>query len=850
MRSSLLLVAALLLACGGAAEPPEPQGDGGDTPAVVPPLARHLAPDEVRAGVITDPSELIGGPKADGRVGDVKLYNQHVAFLIEGVRRTSGYRAWGGTPVDIDLVRPEGEPGRDLFSEVIPTWNLAILHPEVVEVVSDGADGLAHVRVTGHSGPFDWATHNKFVFFDLVPTSLAITYDYRLAPDDRVLELEVTVTNLADEVLELETPYLLSIHGDGVFPWAPGSGYDASYGAPLPYVGVAGRDLSYAVVSSADDLAMFIDYASISILTQEPWTLDAGASATRTYWFVVTEGGASGLDAARRALLEPESPVGAVSGAVILPETTTAEDAWVAAWQETDVVTMGPVAADGTFALELAPGEYELRAYAHDHAASEAVAVALAVGDEAEVVLSVPAAARVALTIDDGAGAPAAARVTFLRTSEPDTAPPTTVLPAGRLDWEPGVAALACVVDGAGDLLLPGDATYEVTASRGFTAGLDTTSLSVAAGEVASLALSVPELVDTAGFVAADLHLHAGGSWDSHIPPEARAREAVCEGLALPVLTDHSMAGGLGEVAAAAGVDDRIAGLPGQEVTSFIYGHFNAFPLAVDPEAPNRGAVYPLDKTPLEVFAAMRSQGGGGDRIIQVNHPRDALLGGYFEHVGFDPATGDVALPDEWTLDFDAIEVFNKSCSGPRNLATRADWVALTNLGHRKALSSGSDSHSEGVPLGMPRNFVQLELDAALSDTAAVIEAVRGRRMVVSCGPFVRFEASDGTPLGGLAGAASFEVEVQAPPWMAVDEVRLLEDGVVIETVAVEGGDDPIVRFSGQLTAAPAADAWYAVEVEGSGDLAPVSWYGHPYALTNPIEVDVDGDGQWAPPGL
>ncbi len=41
-------------------------------------LAVRLGSDEVRAGLVEDPEELIGGLKADGRIGDAKIYNSHV----------------------------------------------------------------------------------------------------------------------------------------------------------------------------------------------------------------------------------------------------------------------------------------------------------------------------------------------------------------------------------------------------------------------------------------------------------------------------------------------------------------------------------------------------------------------------------------------------------------------------------------------------------------------------------------------------------------------------------------------------------------------------------------------------
>jgi hypothetical protein len=46
----------------------------------------------------------------------------------------------------------------------------------------------------------------------------------------------------------------------------------------------------------------------------------------------------------------------------------------------------------------------------------------------------------------------------------------------------------------------------------------------------------------------------------------------------------------------------------------------------------------------------------------------------------------------------------------------------------------------------------------------------------------------------------------------------------------------------------PRADAWYVLEVVGSGGLWPLKPNETPYAMTNPIEIDQDGDGAWTPP--
>jgi hypothetical protein len=104
-------------------------------------------------------------------------------------------------------------------------------------------------------------------------------------------------------------------------------------------------------------------------------------------------------------------------------------------------------------------------------------------------------------------------------------------------------------------------------------------------------------------------------------------------------------------------------------------------------------------------------------------------------------------------------------------------------------------------------------------------------------------------------GEVAFSVVVEAPSWIGVEEVRLLENGQIIQTIAFDdphrGPDEtrPALRFDGVLTASPAQDSWYAVEVVGSGTLSPVELDDQPYALTNAIEVDQDGDGEWTPPG-
>lgn len=864
---------ALLVACasdppatggGGASE--GPAGDGAadvssDTPAGNvddPWLSGPPAEGETRAYVVADESKLLTGPKAEGRPGDILLENSRAAFLLEGLRTTGGYRHEGGWPSDVALRAEDGSLGEDRFGEMPFAWNLDVLVPDAIEVLDDGRDGgAARVRVTGATGRWDFAQSAVGFFFSLPPPDLSVTVDYTLEPDVPWLRLDIALGS-ADAV-EIDLAAVMAHFGDGAFMFTPGSGFSQGESAgPIPYYAAAGRGLAYGLVSAEDDLESLFTYSGVSILGLAPFAVPAGGEVSKTYWIGVSGDGVAGIAAMRRRLLDAGGPVRLVSGEVLVPESASLEEAWVAVRDlEGGVVATVPVRAGGAFTAEVEPGEYVAIAHAPGHAPSEAVGLDVTAADQA-ITLEVPASAVVSVSVSDlASGGPVPARVTFRRTgATPDGhAPPDVRLV--QKSWGGDTAAVAYVTGAEETVVLPAG-TYVATASRGFSYEIDVQDVTLAAGANAPLAFEIERVVDTTGWLSADFHVHAFRSPDSYVPYEIRARQAATEDLDLPILTEHVYIGDLTEAAGAAGVSEHLVTFPAQEVTTFSYGHFNAFPLLWKPEAPNLGAVWEHDRPAPALFEAIRAQ-GPGDEIIQVNHPTGASPGNYFGYVGLDAVNDTVEKPEEWSLDFDAVEVWNGRCLDPNNLKALADWTAMTNHGHKKTMASGSDTHSESSVPGTPRNWIQVDEATVREDPEDLVPPVRARRLFVSCGPFVRFEAvsSTGETLAGLGemtgvddeGNVRFHARVEAPSWMQVDEVRLIENGAVVDAVVVSGSADPVVRFDGSFDAKPAADAWYALEVVGSGSMAPVTWSGSPYARTNPIDVDAGGDGTWTPPG-
>lgn len=835
--------------------------DASDAPDAGPlDLTDPLGDDQARAGFVVAEAELIGGPKADGRIGDIKLYNSRIRVIIETSGRSAGgYRFWGGNIVDADVVRDPGEPGRDLFGEIGHSWNLGIFEPETVEIIEDGRvpGTAAHVRLTGRNGRFDWA--ESFVR-DIVSPSMVeveVTYDYILAPGDRHVQHAMTVRNVGADDANIDFPLVLSNHGDGLRQWNANQGFGVDMGA-VDAIRLTSRDVAYALQPMDTDFSVIFEYSNVVLTQQGPLFLTPGEEATRNYRFHVTDQADSGLTEGISA--DPRR-LGLLQGKVTLPDTADANTGYVTLLRNDRPITFAPLAADGTYAVFAPAGAYQAQAFVSQHAPSTAEAIQLDEGADATWDASIAAAAVLNVTVSTPGGDPVPARVMAI-VPEDDEATPSPYAPAAARvgsdgDWTWLSAGSGGKISGVGLAGLDGvtritvpAGRYRVVASRGFEYEID--EVEVTADGESAVELTIEKVVDTTGWVSSDFHIHALRSPDSDVDYPTRARQALTENLDVPMITEHVQIGSVQSVADALGFGAEVLSPSAQEVTTFQYGHFNAFPMLERPEEFNRGAVFPYDKTPAELFAAIRSQ-SDGDEIIQVNHPRGGGFGAYFSWAEYDASTGTAGNPG-WDMNWDAIEVFNGGCGGGSGAETFRDWVSFTNLGARKVLGSGGDSHRENDPIGLPRNWIHVDKAAVAADPQTLVAAVRARRVVVSCGPFVTVAASSGEGLGELAavaedGSVTFAVQVQAPGWIDLVEVRLLRNGDAVDAAQItqtSGG----VRWEGTFTDTPQDDAWYAVEVVGAGSILPVHKNGPPYAATNAIEVDADGDGEWTAPGL
>jgi hypothetical protein len=411
---------------------------------------------------------------------------------------------------------------------------------------------------------------------------------------------------------------------------------------------------------------------------------------------------------------------------------------------------------------------------------------------------------------------------------------------------------------------------YRVLAGHGPEYGVTEAEILVRPGETPPLAIDPPvRVLDTPGWISADLHVHAAPSDDSALPLATRVTSYVAEGAEVLVATDHDHVTDYGPVIRAMGLAPQLASVIGQEITSsvstpeapYTFGHANAFPLPYRPTEYRKGAIPNEGRRLRQVIDEVRAL--GGDRIVQLNHARsggDAQ--GFFEHLsighGFEPDMP-LSVPPNAVLvardpatgtrdvDFDAMELLNGP-SMTRYHALREDWFALLRHGEVRTGTANSDSHLLGEVAAAPRNLVLVSGDAPPSfDEAAFVAAIRAGRVVGTTGPIVDAHVGDaglGETHHGREGA--IRVDVHAAPWVPVSRVRAFVNGKLEHESEI--GQDVAIWFPHTFD----RDAFVTVEVEGKA--APDSIYAArlpgftPFAFTNPIFVDADADGRWSAP--
>jgi hypothetical protein len=474
------------------------------------------------------------------------------------------------------------------------------------------------------------------------------------------------------------------------------------------------------------------------------------------------------------------------------------------------VVTLLIADAQGVAKADVRPGNYLVGAGGLGAAIEPLTAVSVPSNGETNITVKKGASRTLTVQVNDPFGQPLTSKVVVRCTNPPCTNQLTDYRPWTDVEDQPSdLQAIVHVgADGRAVIPLP-PAEYEVLVSRGmeYSAFPDTfptrgqpVDLRTADQTVAA---TLAHVVDTTGWMSADLHVHAMGSPDSQISNSVRAMSFAAEGVDVLVSTDHDFVTDYKPVLEQLQLTGQMTSMIGCEVTPFDYGHHNTFPLTRR-DTVNGGAFDWAggDGPSLrlsQMYAGIRA--ADPDVVIQMNHPRGSP-GGALTMMKIDTETGashadpvefrQEPAPDATALDtklydntYDAFEVMNGTSP---NLAVLNDWMTFTSRGWLKVGTGVSDTHyAYNVIGGYGRTWLKLGVDQpAQFTTAGFIQAMKQRHASFSSGPFITltarridgggqptgptFEVGD-TVIGG--GEIELTVDVQAPDWMQFDSVEV-----------------------------------------------------------------------------
>jgi hypothetical protein len=396
--------------------------------------------------------------------------------------------------------------------------------------------------------------------------------------------------------------------------------------------------------------------------------------------------------------------------------------------------------------------------------------------------------------------------------------------------------------------------SYDVTVSRGPEWTISTASRVKITPRGATVTARLAHVVDTHDWLSADFHVHAARSPDSRVPMQDRVFEFVADDVQMIVATDHNVISDYEPFIRELGAGKYITSAVGDELTTNGWGHFGAFPLPAELERAGQGAVLVHGRRPDDFFKDVRTNAPGA--IIDVHHPRIDAEIGYFDLGHFDPRSDHAERPG-FSWDFDAVEVMNGYQDPVRRSVDRVidDWFSLLNHEHVVTATGNSDTHHLTFNIGgYPRNYVKVRDDRpAAVDGKQVATALKFHHAFFTTGPFVTLEVNGGT-IGDLVpargGKARAEITVQAAPWVSVERVTLYLNGREAKRWDVASGNTAVVRFKEAYDLTTPSDGYVVVRVDGEKSLAPVvgdrkTFTAYPFALTNPVFLDVDGDGKY-----
>lgn len=418
--------------------------------------------------------------------------------------------------------------------------------------------------------------------------------------------------------------------------------------------------------------------------------------------------------------------------------------------------------------------------------------------------------------------------------------------------------------------LEPGD--YQVFFSRGPEYNMAIKEFTVKAHELTEFDITLPRVIDSKGWVSSEMHSHSSPSGDNTSDQYGRVENLLCENLEFAPCTEHARISSYEPHLKAMGRLNMMATCTGMELTGqpLPVNHQNAFPLHHHPHTQNGGGPH-VHSNPVLQIERLAMWDEGSDKLVQMNHPNLHQVYGDLDVDG-KPDAGFRKMFN-WA---DVIEVhplqtiFEDVVSNPKKLrvnqTTIFQWMQLLNQGYRIPGVVNTDAHYNHHGSGWLRNWFPSKTDdPAGIDTAEMVDVAEAGHIIMSTGPYLSVKATSkaqdkvaipGDDINAQEGEVTLHISVQCPNWLDVNRVQVFINGrgstelnwTRANHADQFGGNDDVVKFTAKSPVKLKEDAHLIVATIDEGltmEKVMGPRYGKipPVAVSNPIFVDVDGNG-------
>ena len=519
---------------------------------------------------------------------------------------------------------------------------------------------------------------------------------------------------------------------------------------------------------------------------------------------------------------------------------------------------------DGTAQVRLPQGEYNAKVSV---AGRELKATTFTVLEKGAATIQVDdlslGSARITITDAEGRAIPA--KLQFKGkgvTPTPNWAPES---------GEQLVKNLAYTANGKVDVTLE-TGEYELTVSRGSEYHADFRTLKVEDGKATEVLVKLARVVETPGWVSADFHSHSSPSGDNTSSQLGRVLNLTAEHIEFAPCTEHNRISTYEQHLERLNARAFMATVSGMELTGtpLPLNHQNVFPLIFKPGTQDGGAPV-TDASPETQMERIAAWDNNSVKLIQQNHPDLGWLfydrdGNKTPDEGYSRSFGLMNVVEIHPIDplLKPTQFYIHEGKEIGNL-TAMNWLQLLNQGFRIYGVVNTDSHYNFHGSGGLKLWVKSSTDdPAKINSDEMRDASRGGHLIMSNGPYLEATFKEagtdqvpvisGQDLVAKSKKVSAGIRVQCPNWLDVDTVIVLVNGRRSDKLTFSRDTHPnmfgrnVVKFDHSIDVELTEDAHLVVltghRTQVLGDIMGPMWgTQHPAALSNPVFVDIGGDG-------